>query len=131
MTQSCGRRAYVGHKGGLEYTLKCSDLVDTKSSVLLCEYTSGAINSRPNCIAVYGLNHAGHHAGCAQILAYGSNRVICLAQSINNDLRVYKTLSGHQDTVNCVVWIDSFNGPTVTRFNSLLITGSSDGRSVD
>ena len=127
MTQSCGRRAFVAHKAGLDNTLNCSDLVDTKSFAILCEYTAGAINSRPNCISVQRF----HHAGCAQILAYGSNRAICLAQSVNNDLRVYKTLSGHKDTVNCVMWIDSFNGPTVTRFNSLLITGSSDGRSVD
>ncbi|VUZ46964.1 unnamed protein product [Hymenolepis diminuta] len=123
MTTARPRRAFIAYKEGLDYTFNCSDSVDAESNSVVCEYTAAAINSRPECISVQHF----HHSGVAQMLAYGSSRAICLAKTVNNDIRVFKTIFGNHDTVSCVRWIDSFKGPTITKFESCLVSGSEDG----
>lgn len=124
MTTARPRRAFIAYKEGLDYTFNCSDSVDAESKSVVCEYTAAAINSRPECISVQHF----HHSGVAQMLAYGSSRAICLAKTVNNDIRVCKTIFGNHDTVSCVRWIDSFKGPTITKFESCLVSGSEDGK---
>uniref|UniRef100_A0A5K3FRM8 Elongator complex protein 2 n=1 Tax=Mesocestoides corti TaxID=53468 RepID=A0A5K3FRM8_MESCO len=123
MGRSMGRRAFVVSKHAPCHGRVHSDVVETANFSVLCEYTSAAINPRPNCMAVQRF----HHAGRPQMLAYGSGRVVCLGLEVNNDMRVFKTLAAQADTVTCVAWIDSFKGPTFSRFRSLLISASSDG----
>lgn len=123
MTTARHRRAFIAYKEGLDYTRNCCDSVGEGSSVV-CEYTAAAINCRPSCISVQRF----HDSGRPQILAFGSSRAICLATSVNNDIRVFKTISGHLDVVNSVMWIDPFKGPTFTCFKSCLVSGSEDGK---
>nr|CDS28332.1 elongator complex protein 2 [Hymenolepis microstoma] len=123
MTTARPRRAFIAYKEGLDYTFNYSDPVDVDSNSVVCEYTAAAINSRPECISVQHF----HHSGVAQTLAYGSSRAICLANTVNNDIRVFKTIFGHHDIVSCVRWVDSFKGPNITKFESCLVSGSEDG----
>ncbi|EUB56698.1 Elongator complex protein 2 [Echinococcus granulosus] len=123
MTQPRGRRAFIAYKEGLGHAQNYSDPVTTKNSGVVCEYTAAAINPNSSCISVQHF----HHNGRPQMLAFGGSRAVCLAQAVNNDIRVFRTLSGHKETVSCVMWIDSFKGPTITRFHSLLISASTDG----
>ncbi len=101
-----------------------SDPIEMEQLSVSCEYTSAAVNPRPQCISVQRF----HNAGRPQMLAYGSGRAVCLALEVNGDLRVFKTLAGHKDTVTCVAWVDSYMGPTFSRFKSLLISASADGK---
>lgn len=123
MTQPRSRRAFIAYKAGLDCGRNYSDPVTTENFGVVCEYTAAAINPNPSCISVQRF----HHNGRPQVLAFGSSRAVCLAQTVNNDIRVFRTLSGHKEAVTCVMWIDSFKGPTITRFRSLLVSASTDG----
>ncbi|KAM7539777.1 hypothetical protein Aperf_G00000042885 [Anoplocephala perfoliata] len=123
MTTARPRVTFNAYKKGLNDTRNCCDSIVEEGASVACEYTAAAINCRPNCISVQHF----HNTGRPQMLAFGSSRAICLATTVNNDIRVFKTISGHLDVVNSVMWIDQFKGPIFTCFKSCLVSGSDDG----
>ncbi|KAL5970109.1 Elongator complex protein 2 [Taenia solium] len=123
MTKPRNRRAFIAYKAEFDSGRNYSDPVTTENFGVVCEYTAAAINQNPSCISVQRF----HHNDRPQMLVFGSSRAVCLAQAVNNDIRVFRTLSGHKEAVTCVTWIDSFKGPTITRFHSLIVSASTDG----
>lgn len=124
-----GRRAFVVPRAGeaadpsFRFALPTAEVVEPQNVSVLCEYTSAAVNAHPGCMDVQRF----HHSGRPQMLAYGSGRAVVLAREINGDMRVCRTISGHNDTVTCVAWVASFKGPTHTQSKSLLLSASADG----